>query len=278
MTIDSHQHFWKYDPVEYPWIDEGTMSVLQRDFLPGDLKVLLAKYQVDFCLAVQARQSLDETQFLLGLAEENDFVRGVIGWIDLKTADLNKQVERLESPHLIGFRHVLQDEPDGFSLDPAFLRGVETILDNGYTYDILIYAHQLPEILEFVKHFSERPMVVDHIAKPNIRDGRILKWKQHMLELARHPNIHCKLSGMVTEAHWMYWSTDDFMPYIDHVLECFGPDRCMFGSDWPVCTLAASYGQVKELLDECIRTLADEEKEAILGLTAARFYGINNNP
>ncbi|MDH3651305.1 MAG: amidohydrolase family protein [Saprospiraceae bacterium] len=276
MVIDSHQHFWQYDPVDYDWIHSGTMHQLQRNYLPKDLLPLLNDNGVDGCVAVQARQVFDETRFLLDLASDHDFIKGVVGWIDLRSPQLEEDLNLLvEEKRLVGFRHILQEEPVGYALDPKFIEGVKVILDKGYSYDILVYAHQLTAVRQFVENFPEKRLVIDHIAKPNIRDGGIRKWREHIKHLSTFPNITCKLSGMVTEAHWMYWEYDDLVPYLDHILQCFGPTRCMYGSDWPVCTLAGSYAQVKEIIDEYLSSMSQTDRSAILGNTALDFYQLD---
>lgn len=274
-VVDAHQHFWKFDPIRDEWMEPGKMEVIRRDFLPENLKPILDQYDVDATVAVQADQSLAETDFLLELASSHDFVLGVVGWIDLKSSTLPTLLEHYtDVPHLVGFRHITQSEPKGFMTDPIFIEGVKTILENNFRYDVLIYWHQMEEAIEMIRALPDEPMVLDHIAKPNIQDGRILKWKNSMKELAAFEHLHCKISGMITEAHWQYWTENDLRPYIDVAMEAFGPDRCMFGSDWPVCTLAGSYGQVISSLRSYLSTFSKSEQSKIMGQNCLDFYGL----
>jgi L-fuconolactonase len=271
MRIDAHQHFWVYSPEEYGWIGDG-MDVIRRDFAPRDLKPLLEANGFDGSVAVQARQHLGETEFLLNLAEENPIVRGVVGWVDLRAEDAFEQLDRFRShPKFVGVRHIVQDEPDDrFLMGEEFLRGMELLGD--LTYDVLIYPKQLPAALEFVGRFPDHRLVVDHIAKPYIGRGELEPWASQMRELAQAPNLRCKVSGMVTEADWHGWKRDDFIPYLDVVFEAFGPSRIMVGSDWPVCTLAARYDEVMDIVTRYIEPLSEEDKAAVSGGTATEFY------
>lgn len=274
-VVDSHQHFWKFDPVRDNWMEPGKMEAIRKDFLPADLKPIIDQYKVDATVAVQADQSLDETDFLLEQANKNDFVAGVVGWIDLKSSSLQSSLKSYQdSTSLVGFRHITQSEPKGFMTDPTFLEGVTTILEQDYRYDVLIYWHQMEEAIEMIRALPEKLMVLDHIAKPNIQDGRILKWKKSMKELAEFEHLYCKISGMITEAHWQYWTENDLRPYIDVAMETFGPDRCMFGSDWPVCTLAGSYGQVISTLRSYLSSFTKSEQSRIMGQNCLDFYGL----
>ncbi len=274
-VVDAHQHFWKFNPVRDAWMEPGKMEAIRRDFLPDDLKTLLDQYGVDATVAVQADQSMAETDFLLKQASNYDFVAGVVGWIDLKSPSLKASLEPYaDISTLVGFRHITQSEPRGFMTDPTFIEGVKTILEKGYRYDVLIYWHQMDEAIGMIHALPEKPMVLDHIAKPNIQDGRILKWRNSMRELAEFEHLHCKISGMITEAHWQYWTEKDLRPYIDVAMETFGPDRCMFGSDWPVCTLAGSYGQVISTLRSYLATFTKGEQSKILGQNCIDFYGL----
>jgi L-fuconolactonase len=272
--IDAHQHFWRYSPETHAWIDD-TMSAIRRDFLPSDLKPLLDAAGFDGCVAVQAEQSIAETEWLLRLADEHPFIRGVVGWVDLCAPDVTEQLRRAASrSRLRGIRHLVQDEPAGFMLQPEFLRGIAALKELGLAYDILIYERQLPEALELVRSFPEQHFVIDHIAKPAIRDGGIDAWRAGIGAIAACPNVYCKLSGMVTEADWQRWRPADFAPYIETVLEAFGPRRVMSGSDWPVCLVAGDYGGVMAIVTDAIRRLSAREREAIMGGTAAEFYGL----
>ncbi|TMU54642.1 amidohydrolase family protein [Flagellimonas algicola] len=275
MTIDSHQHFWNYNPEKHAWIDDE-MAVIRRDFLPEHLKKVYAENDINGCVAVQADQSLEETDFLLDLAATHDFVKGVVGWVDLRSVSVEKELEKYQSnPLLKGWRHVVQGEPDhNFLLRPGFTRGISLLKKYGYTYDILVFPHQLGAVLEFVKQFPNQQFVIDHIAKPYVKDGFYDGWAVLMQKIAEHRNVHCKLSGMVTEADYKHWVPDQFDSYINLVLEAFGPDRVMFGSDWPVCLVAANYQQVKQLVTNAIAGLSQTEKDKIMGANAMAFYNL----
>jgi L-fuconolactonase len=276
MRIDSHQHFWRYSPTEHVWMTDA-MRVIQRDFLPEDLQPLLAQLNLDGCVAVQARQSLEETRWLLELAERNSFIRGVVGWVDLCSPDLPEQLEEFaKHPRLAGVRHVVQDEPDDeFMLRPEFWRGIAQLRDFGLTYDLLLFPKHLPVAIQLVKEFPDQPFVLDHIAKPAIADGVLSPWREDLRRLAQFPNILCKLSGMVTETRWHAWQADDFRPYLDATLEAFGTGRVMIGSDWPVCTLSGDYLSTMQIVTEYVRQFSEAEQAAILGETCARFYGLD---
>ncbi|MGO9433203.1 MAG: amidohydrolase family protein [Terracidiphilus sp.] len=271
--MDAHQHFWKYTAAEYGWINEE-MATLKRDFLPHDLKPLLDENGFDGSIAVQARQSLEETRWLLELAEENGIIQGVVGWVDLCSPQLRSQVEELAAcKKLVGVRHVLQDEPDDhFMLRPEFQRGIAELASFGLAYDLLLHPRHLPIAVKLVSTFPDQVFVLDHIAKPVIADGLLEPWKQDIRELAKHSNVSCKLSGMVTEARWKQWEQGDFRPYLDVVLEAFGPSRLMIGSDWPVCTLSAEYRQTVGIVLDYVHRLTQTEREGILGGNCARVY------
>ena len=275
MKIDSHQHFWNYDPVEYPWIADH-MSMLRRDFTPADLKAELEDVGLNGCVAVQARQTLAESHWLCSLADENEFIRGVVGWVDLRSEEVDAQLEELNAhPRFVGVRHVVQDEEDDqFILGEAFMRGIALLEKYELRYDILIYPKQLPATLEFVKRFPDQPFVLDHIAKPEIAAGKLDPWETHIRQLAKFPNVMCKVSGMVTEAAWDKWEVEHFDPYFDVVLDAFGPKRLMYGSDWPVATLAGSYKQVHSLALRLADQLSASEQELFWGGNAAEFYGL----
>lgn len=276
MRLDAHQHFWKYSAAEYDWISES-MAGLKRDFLPQDLKPLLEAEGFDGSVAVQARQSVEETRWLLELAGQNEIVKGVVGWVDLRSPDLDAQLERFAgNPKLVGVRHVVQDEPDDeFMSRPEFRRGIARLAEYGLTYDVLIYVKHLPAALKLVRAFPEQRFVLDHIAKPQIAEHRTEPWESGIRELARSENVWCKVSGMVTEARWREWKAEDFRPYLDVVMSAFGPGRIMIGSDWPVCTVSAGYGATMRLVKDYIRELSASEQEAILGGNCASFYGIS---
>lgn len=275
IKIDSHQHFWKYHPTTHGWID-SSMEALKKDFLPSDLHPLLQKNGIGGCIAIQAQQSETETAFLLHLAEEHPFIKGVVGWLDLCADTIEEKLrEYSQNNALKGLRHVVQDEPDdNFMLRPDFKKGISLLQKHGLTYDILIYPKQLPTALELVKLFPEQPFVIDHIAKPKI-DGKVdTMWANHISELGKHDNVYCKISGMVTETAWGGWTKNDFVPYLDNVFDSFGPDKIMFGSDWPVCLLSARYGEVVEIVEDYTMHLQKDVRAKIMGLNALKFYGI----
>lgn len=273
MRIDAHQHFWHYDPVEYDWIDEP-MTALRRDFLPADLKPLLDEWGFDGCVAVQARQTLEETRWLLELAAQNDFIRGVVGWVDLRSLQLNDQLQELtRSPKLVGVRHVVQAEPDdNFMQRAEFRRGIAQLAGFGLAYDVLVYPRQLPAATKLVAEFPQQRFVLDHIAKPLIAQGTLDPWQTDIRALAQFPNVWCKLSGMVTEARWKEWHPADFKPYLDVVFDAFTPERLMIGSDWPVCTVSSDYGKTMRLVGEYAAQLTQVQQGAILGGNCAEFY------
>ena len=275
MRIDSHQHFWRYDPARDGWITPE-MAVLKRDFMPEELIQHMRHVGVDCSIAVQTDQSEEETQFLLDLADKNSAIAGVVGWVDLLDKDVEERLEHFSRyPKLRGLRHIVQAEPDDrFMMRDNFLRGIRALARHNFTYDILIYARHLPVAVEFVDRFPAQTFVVDHLAKPSIKTGEIDVWARHIRALARHRNVFCKLSGLVTEADWDKWNADTLRPYLDVAFDAFGTDRLMFGSDWPVCLLAASYAQVKEVIEDYTQDLSASEKENIFGLNAARFYGL----
>lgn len=274
MRIDSHQHFWNYQRERDTWITEE-MQVLRKDYLPENLQDHLHKHGIDGSVAVQAAQSEDETMFLLSLADKYPFVKGVVGWTDLRATVLKEKLDNFRGfSNLKGFRHVVQSEKKGFLEDPLFRKGVKTLGEGGFTYDLLIYHHQLKEALAFVKEVGNVKMVVDHIAKPNIKAGEKTHWELKMAAMATFPNVFCKLSGMVTEASWTDWKRDDFFPYLDEMMEAFGPKRLMYGSDWPVCLLAGSYDDQLAIVESYIAELSDNERRAIMGGNAVDFYGL----
>lgn len=276
MRIDSHQHFWRYNPDEYGWIDDS-MQNLRRDFLPANLGPELKSTGFDGSIAVQARQTLEETRWLLDLAAHAPFILGVIGWVDLQSENVHAQLQELaKNPKLLGVRHVVQAEPDDrFLLRPEFLRGVALLEDFNLTYDILIYPKHLPVAAEFASHFPRQRFVLDHLAKPFIKRGEIEPWRKDFRRLAAIPNVYCKLSGMVTEADWQAWKPDHLRPYLEAAFECFGHDRLMIGSDWPVCTVAATYSQAINLVVEFFASYPRHFCDAILGGNAARFWRLH---
>ncbi len=278
MNIDSHQHFWKYNPVRDQWITDD-MAVLRRDYLPAELAEHLSDNSLDGCIAVQADQSENETLFLLDLAYKNEWILGVVGWIDLQSPRLADQLNFYkEFDRLAGFRHILQAEPKGFMLQPDFVRGLKTILEADYTYDVLIHEDQLEETVLLVNQLpSESKLVIDHLGKPNIKNKSFANWEKYIKTLSLQKNIHIKLSGMVTEADWTHWTAQDFNPYMDAIFEYFGIDRVMFGSDWPVSCLAADYNRVVELVSDYTSSFTKDQKAQIMGGNALRFYNLNSN-
>lgn len=275
MKIDAHQHFWRYDTARDAWITDS-MVVLKRDFLPEHLAAELAANGIDASVAVQADQSENETMFLLDLAEKNEPVAGVVGWVDLLSPLLAENLEYFSRfSKLRGFRHVAQAEPDdGFLARENFVKGVAQLRAFGFTYDILIYPKQLPAAVELVGRLPEQRFVIDHLAKPEIKAGKTAPWAAQMREIAQNRNVFCKISGLVTEADWKHWKADDFKPYLDVIFDAFAADRLMFGSDWPVCLLAATYHQVKQLIEEYVKGYSEADKEKFFGGNAARFYGL----
>lgn len=275
MNIDSHQHFWNYDPRRGAWITEE-MSVLKRDFLPEDLIPHLRANHIDASIAVQTDQSEAETMFLLDLAARFDEIKGVVGWVDLLAANLPERLEHFSRfEKLCGFRHIVQSESDDrFMVRADFLAGIRQLQQFGFTYDILIYPHQLPAAIELVGKLPEQPFVLDHIAKPAIRSGGTSPWAQQIKLLATSPNVYCKLSGLITEADWRTWRQTDFTPYLDVAFDAFGADRLMYGSDWPVCLLAGTYHDVRNLLTSYLVGLPEEQQNKILGGNAVKFYGL----
>ena len=273
MRIDSHQHFWRYDVQQYGWMQPDWP--IRRDLLPADLAPLLAQNGFSGSVAVQARQCLDENRFLLGLADEFPQVRGVVGWVDLLSDRAEEQLTQFAAhPKFVGVRHVVQDEPDDFMLRSDFLRGIAALRQFKLTYDILIFPRQLPAAIKLVERFPEQPFVLDHIGKPPIREGILSPWREQMRLLAGFPNVYCKVSGMVTEAHWSTWKPDDFIPYFDVVFEAFSVKRLMYGSDWPVSLLAASYQQAWQLASDYVALMSEPDQDAFFGGNAAAFYGL----
>lgn len=275
MVIDAHQHFWKFEPVKHAWIDDD-MSVIRRDFLPSDLKKVYHENGIDGCVAIQANQTLAETDFLLDLSNKNEFIKGVVGWVDLRASNIDNFLKQYSKFNKIkGFRHVVQGEPDhNFLLRPNFLNGISLLEKYNFTYDILIFPHQLGAALEFVKQFPNQKFVIDHIAKPYIKDGFHHGWAALMSEIAKYENVFCKLSGMITEADYKTWTYHQIEPYMNLVLNAFGTNRIMYGSDWPVCLVAGNYKNVKKIVTNFIATLNPSEQNAIMGKNAIEFYNL----
>jgi L-fuconolactonase len=272
--IDAHQHFWKFDPIRDAWITTD-MKILQRDFMPQDFQLVIKENGVDGCVAVQADQSLEETRFLLDLSVDYSFIKGVVGWVDLQSDQLEKQLDFFsEEEKLKGFRHIVQAEQDPEFLNrPSFLFGIKKLYERNYTYDLLITSNQLVQAIGFARSIPEGHLVViDHLAKPNLLEREFESWAAGMKSLAEHSNFYCKLSGLVTEARWNSWELIDFEPYINHILTCFGAKRIIFGSDWPVCKLAASYSEVVDVVNHYIQRLSLNEQEMIWHKNAETFY------
>lgn len=271
--IDSHQHFWHYDPAKHVWMNDE-MKVLKTDYLPTDLEPLLKNCELDGCVAVQANQSEVENDFLLSLVNQYDFIKGIVGWVDLRAENVSERLEYYQQfPTIKGFRHVIHDEPElDFMLQPKFMKGVSVLKNYGYTYDILIFAEHLPNTLTFVKNLPDQPFVIDHIAKPNIKNSEIDTWKKQLMDIAYFENVYCKISGMVTEADWSSWKKEDFTKYLDAVVEAFGTNRLMYGSDWPVCTLAANYETQFNIVKDYFSSFSKTEQDQILSGNAHTFY------
>jgi L-fucono-1,5-lactonase len=275
MKVDAHQHFWRYNSAEYAWISDS-MRVLKRDFLPEDLGKELKTIGFEGSVAVQARQTTDETRWLLSLAGEFDFIKGVVGWIDLCSPEAEGQLAEFSSyAKFSGVRHVLQDEPDDqFMLRESFLKGISLLKKYELVYEILIFTRHLPYAAKLVEKFPEQKFVLDHIAKPLIREKVLSPWREGIQELALHPNVCCKLSGMVTEASWTRWRKDDFTPYLDVIFDSFGPSRLMIGSDWPVCTVASGYKETMQIVIDYIGRSNQNDQELILGRNAKIIYNL----
>jgi L-fuconolactonase len=275
LRIDAHQHFWIFYPVRDSWINED-MAVIQHDFLPADLEPILKANDINGCVAVQADQSEAQNDFLLGLAAENDFIKGVVGWVDLRANNIDERLEYYSSFDVIkGLRHVLQGEEDrALMLRSEFRNGIEKLEKHGFTYDILVFPDQLKYIPAFVSAFPDQKFVIDHIAKPDIKNRNVADWAKDMRIIAEHDNVWCKVSGMVTEADWSNWVTADFTPYLDVIFGAFGPEKVMFGSDWPVCQVAASYHDMVGIVKQYTSTLSANENALFWGGNAAHFYNI----
>jgi L-fuconolactonase len=275
QRIDSHQHFWVFDPVRDSWITDD-MAVIQRDFLPADLWPVLHANHMDGCVAVQADQSEAQNDFLLQLAAANPFIKGIVGWVDLRADNVEERLTYYSQFKLMkGFRHVLQGEEDrALMLKPEFMRGISLLQKFGFTYDILIFPDQLQYIPEFVAAFPEQKFVIDHLAKPYIKDKKIDQWAADMQAVAKFSNVWCKVSGMVTEADWKLWKPFDFKPYIDVVFDAFGIDRVMFGSDWPVCQVAANYHDMAAIVHQYTMEMPPAQQAKFWGKNAADFYNL----
>ena len=272
--IDTHQHFWNYDPIRDGWITDE-MKILQQDFRPEDLAPILDQNKIDGCISVQADPSEKETEFLLALAHQHSFVKGVVGWVDLCSDRINERLDYFSRFKPIkGFRHILQSAPAGFMKGKDFRYGIRQLEKYYFTYDVLIYYHQLPEAIEFVKQFPYQKFVIDHLAKPAIKQKEFDGWSKGMKQLASFENVFCKISGFTAEANWKTWQPNDFTPYFDFALQYFGARRLMYGSDWPVCLIASTYQSQLSLVEDFISKLSASEKQQIMGGNAIDFYNL----
>ena len=276
MKLDSHQHFWKYSPQQHNWIDDSMVS-LKRDFLPNDLEPHLIENKIEACVVVQADQSEKETEFLLEMAAQYEFIKGVVGWVDLRAKNVEERLQfYCQNQYFKGVRHIVQSEKQDFLLDPAFQNGIGKLGNLNLTYDLLIYPHQIEAAIKLVSQFPSQKFVLDHLAKPHIKNGKIDPWKNQIQRLAQFSNVSCKISGMVTEADHVQWKPSDFIPYLDIVFEAFGENRILFGSDWPVCLLAASYQEVYHLITDYTANFSLEQRDKLFGGNAERIYNIIN--
>lgn len=275
MVIDTHQHFWRYQPKKHSWINDR-MKIIRRDFLPQDLIKIFNENKINYCVAVQADQSTSETNFLVELSETHSFIKGVVGWVDLKSEELESYLNTYKNKDIIkGFRHVVQDESDhNFMLRPQFLNGIKLLGKYDYCYDILVFPHQLGSVLELTKKFPNQKFVLDHIGKPYILDNFFYGWATLIREIGKLENVYCKFSGMITEADHKNWKKENIHPYMDLVMESFGSERVMFGSDWPVCLVAGDYSEVKKLVTDFISTFSPNEKNLIMYENAINFYNL----
>ena len=275
-TIDAHQHFWERGRFKYGWLDRPEHRPISGSFLPDDLAPLLKKAGIQKSVFVQTQHDLEENRWALGLAKAHDWIAGVVGWIDLESPRCEEQVlEFKEQPKFVGARHIVQDEPDDdWIVRPAVLKGLAVLEKHRVPYDLLFYVKHLKHAAALAERFQGLPMVIDHLAKPKIRSRSLSGWKEHFIAASKFPNVFCKLSGMVTEADWMAWKPADLKPYVQVALDAFGPGRLMFGSDWPVCLLAAPYGRMVEALHEALGPLSRPDRDRIFGGTAIKFYGL----
>ncbi|MFI5132945.1 MAG: amidohydrolase family protein [Chitinophagales bacterium] len=279
MTLDSHVHFWKFNKKRDAWITND-MKILRQDYLPEHLALSLKRNEVDGCIAVQADQSEMETHFLVELAKTHPVIRGVVGWVDLQNENIEDRLNYFSQYNIIkGWRHIVQAEPDGFLLNENFLRGIKALQAHHYTYDVLVYQHQLKSAVQFVSKFPNQKFVIDHCAKPDIKNKKIddpiaIGWKSLIKEIAQAPDVYCKLSGLFTEATWKEWSAGDFYPYLDVLFEAFGTNRLLFGSDWPVMLLSGIYVQWKSLLEKYMENFQEEDRQKVFGLNAIEFYNL----
>lgn len=273
LKIDSHQHFWKYNPIRDQWINES-MVAIQHDFLPEDLQPVLKRNGFDGCVVVQSDQSTEENFFQLKNAMAHEFIKGIVGWVDLQAVDVDEQLQYYSQfDKMKGFRHILQSEKQrDLMLQPEFISGIRLLRNYNFTYDLLVLPDQLKYTQDFVALFPDQLFVLDHLAKPLIKTKEISSWRRDITALARHEHVFCKVSGMITEADWHTWQPSDFVPYLDVVVEAFGMKRLMFGSDWPVSLLAGSYEKMLQVVTGYFSSFSKEEQELFFGGNAIRFY------
>jgi L-fuconolactonase len=276
MKIDAHHHLWQLGQFDYSWLDQLALAPIRRSFLPADLWPLLQAAGVDKTIVVQTQHSVAENRWALSLAEQHDWIAGVVGWVDLASPHCEEQLcEFTAHPKFVGIRHVTQDEPDeNFIIREDSLRGLRLLEKHGIPFDLLFYVQHLRHVPTLAQRLPNLRMVIDHLSKPRIKERLLDDWRLDLKAASRYPNVYCKLSGLITEADWKHWTAADLKPYVEAALDCFGPERCMFGSDWPVCLLAGSYRQVIEALHEALGPLGSSEREAIFGKTAATFYSV----
>lgn len=278
MVIDAHQHFWQLDlPFEYDWLKSDVHQPICRSYLPADLQPHLNACGIDKSIFVQTQHNVAENRWVLKLAEDNDFIAGVVGWVDLASVECEQQLEEFKDhPKFVGIRHVVQDEPNpDFIIQPDVVRGLKVLQKHGVPYDLLFYTIHLKHATQLGRQLPDLPMVIDHLSKPKIKDQIVEGWQDDLKAAAQFPNVYCKLSGMITEADWQNWKPADLKPYVETALEAFGPERCMYGSDWPVCELAGTYEQAFHALKEVLGPISETESAAIFGGTAEKFYGLN---
>ena len=275
MRIDAHQHFWNYDPIRHDWIDDS-MKVIRKNFLPTDLSIEMKKNGIDGSVAVQVDETEEENYFLLKLNEENEFIKGIVGWMDLKSPTAEEQMQHWKQyPKIKGFRCIMQGKPDKLYLkNDLFISQIKKLASYEFTYDLLVYHDQLPSLIRFVEKLPDNRMILDHLGKPNIKNREIKTWRENIKILAQHPGIFCKLSGLVSEANHNNWSYDDLMPYLEIASEAFGIDRICFGSDWPVCLVAGSYSEVVGVIEKFSSQLNEQEKDKIFGSNTMKFYNL----
>lgn len=272
--IDSHQHFWIYNQQRHQWINDD-MRVIKQSFKPNELEVILKEQNIEGCVSVQVDQTKEETLFQIECAKSNPFIKAVVGWVDITNIALNDDLEFYSKFKIVkGFRHILQGEATGFMLQEKFIEGLKMIANKGYSYDLLIYHHQMAEALQLLREVDTLPIVIDHVAKPSIKTKEITEWEKHIKLMAQHENVYCKISGMTTEANWKNWTKDDLIPYLDIVVDHFGMQRIMFGSDWPVCLLASSYEKWVNFLKDYFGQFNKEEQADFFSNNCERFYKI----